>query len=76
MNRHIRVEHPHDDLADDTYHEWVHLGETSYRDALGRPNNGSGYEWQVFICNNGQCHGVALVRVDWISYRIDHEARP
>lgn len=61
--RDVLVKHPHDDLSDDTYHEWVTLGERLLLDALGRPNprRRGPANWTVWICNNTTCAGRVLV---------------
>ena len=44
-----------------SYHEWVCLGKTVYRDSLGRRSRGWRL-WLVVRCNNGDCGAEAIVR--------------
>lgn len=47
------------------YHEMVCVGESVYRDKLGRLGSRT-WRWWVYVCNNPECPGRSLVRVDII----------
>jgi hypothetical protein len=67
-NIRTRILQNHADLApiaevDDSvldYHEWVHLGDSVNRDALGRRNHGL-HKWLKVRCNNWDCPAEALI---------------
>ena len=58
--RNVRLLHPHDDLGEDTYHEWWGPTAFRYRDKIGRGNRGS-YRWSVWVCNNPGCTAEAIL---------------
>ena len=42
------------------YHEWVYLGDSVNRDALGRRNGGY-HRWMKVRCNNWDCPAEAMI---------------
>ena len=57
----------HDHSLDNeyAYHEWVGLNrpdDRSYLDWLGRKTESAGGRWDHVICNNTNCHALAMVR--------------
>lgn len=72
------LEHEHDDLGADTYHDFVFVGawrgepEAVLRDWLGRETEGAGYRWLRLVCNNPSCSAVALRRVRAVEVEVNH----
>lgn len=56
------VKHSHDDLGEDTYHQWTTHDERVRADATGRLNPSmSTANWVKWLCNNTDCTAVAFV---------------
>ena len=57
-----RVLAPHEDLGEDTYHEWVTTDERVRADCLGRSNPRMwSASWVKWVCNNTSCAAFAFV---------------
>lgn len=71
----LTVDH---NLAEE-FHEWVYLptyrGEAmdTWRDALGRRNNGGAHRWLILICNNIACPARCLVRANIVERVAERE---
>lgn len=53
------------------YHEWVYLGGRVKADRLGRRNPRMwSSNWMLWICNNPDCVGMAIISLEHISRMI------
>lgn len=57
------IKKPHDDLGEDTFHDWITLDERVRADRNGRPNPNMSWRgnWVKWLCNNTDCTAWALV---------------
>lgn len=71
----VRVVLGHRDLGDDTYHEWVNLGERVRADRNGNGNYRIwSTAWAKWVCNNPNCSAFAFVGDDGIRDLLDEAA--
>lgn len=75
------LEQGHDDLGEDTYHDFVEIGSCRgfsavvYRDFLGREGDRN-YRWIMLHCNNPSCGGRVLRRARAIEVEVNHAFMP
>lgn len=59
----IRVLHEHDDLGEDSFHEWWVPGGKVLRSRSGATNANT-WGWFVVRCSNFDCGAEAIIRAD------------
>lgn len=58
------ISYEHDDLGEDTYHEWILTGERIKADKRGHHNARMTYaDWLEVKCNNPDCLALAIINI-------------